>query len=135
MPPLKHIKHEKFAKAVIEKPTYKEAYLAAYDPKGDRLISPATAGSNASELLRKPEVTNRIAELLNRDGISLDRLNGKLRDLLEGQSEEIQFKATKLGYELHGVLNPDKSNGESSSPILIQVNITGANGEQTAVTI
>jgi len=138
MPPLKNINHEKFAHAILEKPTIGEAYLASYDPEGNRLKADTkkeVATANGSRLLRNDSVTNRISELLNRQGITIERLNGKLADLLEGKSEEIQFKSTRLGYELHGVLNPEKNIGESASPILIQVNISGSDGTNKAVSI
>lgn len=135
MPPLKNIKHEKFAKAVIECPTQTEAYARTYDPEGKRLSNPNSAKDHASNLVAKSSVRNRIAELLDAQGLNLERFNTKLNDLLEAKSEDVQFKSTRLGYELHGVLNREKENGESSKDILIQVNIMGSDGQNSSVTI
>lgn len=135
MPPLKNIKHEKFARAVIECPTQTEAYVKTYDPEGKRLSNPNSAKDHASNLVAKSSIRNRIAELLDAQGLTLQRFNSKLNDLLDAKSEDVQFKSTRLGYELHGVLDREKNNGESSKDIMIQVNIMGSNGENSTVTI
>lgn len=132
MPPLKNIKHEKFARAVIEKPTYTEAYKEVYDPSNTRLTHPNSAKDHASRLVAQGSVKNRVVELLNKQGLNLERFNEKMGQLLEGKSEDVQFKSMRLGYELHGVLNKE-NNEESSKDILIQVNIMTSDGGETTI--
>ena len=130
MPPLKNIKHEKFARAVIESPSLTKAYAKTYQVEPTK-----SAGNCASKILAEsPAVKNRIAELLEKDGITIQRLNQKLGNLLEANSEEVQLRSARLGYELHGALDRGKYD-ESAKDILIQVNIMGRSGEETSVTI
>lgn len=92
------------------------------------------ARSYAPEVLAKSSVKNRIQELMEQANLGIDRFNGKLNELLDAKSEDVQFKSMRLGYELHGALDKEK-NDDSSRDILIQVNIIGRNGEESSVTI
>lgn len=130
MPPLKNIKHEKFAKALLTQPSQTAAYALTYKSKDID-----SAGANASRLLGKDRgIRERVQELLDKQGLTLERFNNKMSDLLEAKSEDVQFKSMRLGYELHGVLDKEKYD-DSAKDILIQVNIIGRNGEETSVTI
>jgi hypothetical protein len=104
--PLKNIRQEKFVRALVEKPiSQTQAYQEAYG-----LEDKSVAKVNASQLLTKPHVKERIAELLDRDGLSVDYLNGRLKRHCDSDSENISLEATKFGYRLHGCLEDDKAN-------------------------
>jgi len=120
MPPLKNVKHEKFARAVIKSPSLTKAYAETYQVEPDK-----SARNSASRIINDyPAVKNRISELLANDGVSVQRLNKKLSDLLENESSDVQFRSLRLGYELHGALDRTSS-PESSKEINIQINIMG----------
>lgn len=120
MPPLKNIKHEKFARAVLEKPSATQAYAEAYQVEPNKI-----AGDSASRIINQyPAVKNRIAELLEKDGVPVSRLNKKLSDLLENDSADVQFRTMRLGYELYGALDRNAP-AEGNKEINIQINIMG----------
>lgn len=134
MPPLKNKKDELLAQTYVNDPEVrfnkKQTYLKAIPT-----VKENSAGVLGTRALNKVSVQNRIAELLNSQGLTLEKFNGKLGELLEAKSEDVQFKSTRLGYELHGVLNREKDGAESSKDILIQVNIMGSNGQNESVTV
>lgn len=133
MPPLKNAKEEALAKTFVSDPQ------ARFNKKQSYLKVIPTVTQDSAEVLGakafgKVSVKNRVQELLEEQGLTLEKFNGKLSDLLEAKSEDVQFKSMRLGYELHGVLNKEKYD-DSAKDILIQVNIIGRNGEETSVTI
>lgn len=133
MPPLKNIKHEKFARAVLEKPSFTQAYKEVYDPDNTRFKNPMSAKDNASRLIAKDSVKNRIAEILDSKNMGLNRFIQKHSDLLEAKSEDVQFRSMRLGYELHGLLRED-SEKEVSKEINIQINVMGNTSEADPTT-
>ena len=111
--------HEKFAHAMLETPSYTQAYKKVYP-----VTDPKCAGNSASRLLAKPEVQNRISELLVRDGIPIERLNKRLACLLDDESSDVSLRSVRLGYELHGALDRNAP-AEGNKEINIQINIMG----------
>lgn len=130
---LKNPKEELLAKTFVSDPqtrfNKKQTYLKVIPT-----VTEGTAEVLGARAFGKASVQNRVQELLEQQGLTLQRFNGKLSDLLEAKSEDVQFKSMRLGYELHGVLNKEKYD-DSAKDILIQVNIIGRNGEETSVTI
>lgn len=126
MPKLKNEAHEQFAKTYALDPQKKlnaaQAYLKTYPES-----SYSAARNSSSELLAKPHVKNRISELLDQQGLSVTHLNDKLRSLTDAKSEDVQLRATRLGYELHGVLDKDQNMNNQQN---IQVNILQINNHQ-----
>ena len=72
MPKLKSTKHELFCRAVVNKHNQgniKKAYQEVYpDSKSE------SARVNSSRLMDRPEVSNRVSELLNEQGLSIPAL-------------------------------------------------------------
>lgn len=127
MPKLKNDAHEEFAKTYALDPkkrfngaqAYKQAYPEAQD---------YSARTAASALLTNHNVKNRITELLDQSGLTLEKLNSKLHSLVDSaKSDDVQLRATRLGYELHGVLDKDSN---MQNPQNIQVNILQINNHQ-----
>lgn len=123
MPKLKNEAHEQFAKTYALDPqkrfngtkAYKESYPEAKE---------TSARALAPNLLANVSVKNRISELLDQQGLSVTHLNDKLRSLTDAKSEDVQLRATRLGYELHGVLDKDQNMNNHQN---IQVNILQIN--------
>lgn len=93
-----------------------QAYLASHPES-----SPATAGVEASRSLDLPKINNRISELLNKDGITLSRLNGVGNKLLQSQSEDIQLRSAKMYYELHDAFPKNMTNNNTGDKITIEI--------------
>lgn len=116
MPPLKNIKHEKFAQAVIEKPSYTQAYAKAYG-----IQNLDSARSAAPRLLANNSVKNRIQEILQGHGITLGKVLQRYNDFLHAQDLPVQsWDATKTGLKMFGVLDSESSDN-SPQPIQIIV--------------
>jgi len=113
MPRLKRPKQELFCQELIKNKgnatqAYKDVYTAG---------NPANAHKHAYQLTNKPHIQHRITELLERDGITLSRLNGKLGEKLDCKKTMVvgkqtikvndnttQMDAVKTGYKLYGLL-------------------------------
>ena len=127
MPKLDNDAHEQFAKTYALDPEKKfngaQAYKQAYPEAKDY-----SARTAASALLTKDNVKNRISELLDQSGLTLTKLNEKLHSLVEhAKSEDVQLRASRLGYELHGVLSKDSGIENMQN---IQVNILQINNQE-----
>lgn len=105
----------KFIRAVVDGKSAKEAYIEAYDEEKKE-----TASAKANKLLKDPEFKKSIMELLARDGITIKKLNNRLKDKLEAKrpivvnekstieyvdDNAVQLEAIKTGYKLYGKLN------------------------------
>jgi len=124
MPKLKHEPHEQFAKVYALDPEKKlnatKAYMESHP--GSTYDS---ARASSSALLTNPSIKNRIGELLDQSGLTIQKLNEKLHSLVDvAKSEDVQLRATRLGYELHGVLDKDQNMNNHQN---IQVNILQIN--------
>lgn len=116
MPPLKNIKHERFAQAVVTKPSYSQAYSSVYGSQ-----NPVAASNSGSRLLENVGIRNRVAELLQGHGITLGKVLQRYNDFLHAQDLPVQsWDATKTGLKMFGVLDSESSDN-SPQPIQIIV--------------
>lgn len=117
MPKLKNPKHELLAKNIVkEKFNLTKAYMATYPSS-----SYASANTNVHQVIEKPIVYNRIQEIANAKGLTLESLiddlnedrqakkpitfNGVITD--EYPDYAVRLEATKTGLKIHGVLGAD----------------------------
>jgi hypothetical protein len=127
MPPLKNLKHEKFAQAAVLAPSAKQAFKISHPHCSD-----VTAESHGPALVRNGQVRSRIQEILESQGLTDSFLidHGKQNYLL-GDDKSISFKAWRTFLELHGLLNGEDS-VKNMQNINIQVlKITAHNGAQS----
>jgi len=85
-----------------------QSALKVYDT-----IDKPTAGSIATENLKKPEIQQELKTILQRRDLQLDRFTNKLSDIvgsepLKGYSGADIVEAVKTGLKLHGVLTDRK---------------------------
>lgn len=106
MPALENPKHEMVARAFIENPIAKQAYAAVYPN-----AKPQTAETSGPELLRKPQVRNRIQEILEGElGLTDTYLLNFGRDnFLNCEDKNIGLKAWRTFLEIKGIINNDQS--------------------------
>lgn len=119
MAKLENIKHEQFAKALVKKKfNRKRAYMEVYpDSKAN------SAEVSASRLLKnKPNIKDRVREIAEQKGLTLDYLVTNLADLTQAQKtifdklgtpleipeNNIRLSATETGLKLYGVLTNDR---------------------------
>ena len=77
MPPLKNLRHEKFARKLVSGSTQSRAYHEVYQPK-----SITTSESNSTGLIQRPDVRERCLELMDKKkGLRLDDQLNNLLDL------------------------------------------------------
>jgi len=120
MPPLKNLKHEKFAQEVIRKDNPTNAYKEAY-----QLTNYDSAKVNASKLLTNPNVRERCIELLNQQGLDINHLNTRLNKWVNDDLEpNVSMKAIETGYKLHGLLGEERNNINAESVEIQIVNLT-----------
>lgn len=121
MPKLNNAKREKFIQKMADPANLKskaDTYRQVYN------CSETSAHVGSTNLLKNPECKERLTELLNKQGLSLDYLNSKLKDLVNAKKEvyskngeliakvddnNIQLSAIKTGYQLHNVLKADNT--------------------------
>jgi hypothetical protein len=119
MPPLTNIKHEKFARAVIDKPSYSQAYKEVYEVEGAKV-----AGNSASRLLENVGIKNRVMELMNQSQLGLAPIVARLgRWIYDEDHPSVSLDAVKTGLKLHGALDSD----EKSSGNIANININIVN--------
>ena len=128
------VKHRLFAKNLIKtKGDNKKAYKITYPNASD-----VTAKNRGSELVRThPEIKEFLVETLNKKGLPLDNLVGKLKRLTSAKKELVQpsgevvkvvdnptrLQAVKTGLEMHGALRTSTSiNTDNRS---ININLEG----------
>ncbi len=124
MPPLKNYKHEKFAQAVVEKPSATQAYQATYKSEY------STARANSSELLAKTDVKNRVYELLEKRKAGLGRVSERLKDHLESDTEAISLDTCKTILKLYGAF--DENDG-TKAMTKISINVTNIGNNKTDI--
>lgn len=110
---LKNKKREIFCREVLKsKGNISKAYKEVYNTK-----HPDAIRANSSHLFKAPEVQQRIDELLNQSGLSVEELNSKLQLLTEaeksivvdGKIKEVkdcptQLAALRTAYQLRKML-------------------------------
>lgn len=113
MPPLKNIKHEKFARELAkpEITSNTQAYMNI-NPG----MSYNSARATAPVVLANPSIKQRVIELLDKNGLSLEKLTNKLSEHIDGDDKPISFRGVELGFKLHGALDEDK--GQSGDVIV-----------------
>ena len=117
LPPLKNLKHEKFAQALITEPSQTAAYAVAYDSKNLQ-----AAGASSSRLLENAKgIRERVLELLERRKAGLDRVSERLRDHLESDTEQISLDTCKTILRVAGAFDTQSDKDSSQN---IQINIT-----------
>lgn len=106
LPPLENLKHEKFARVYPEVMTASGAYKSAYPN-----VAPQTAETSGPELLRNPQVKNRIVEILEQKcGLTDNYIGERLFDHVSNQGDgHLSHKALRTVLELKGYLNKEQS--------------------------
>lgn len=117
MPPLKNLKHEKFAQALLDQPSQAKAYALTYDTKD---IEGARA-SGSRLLSNVSSIRERVLELLERRKAGLDRVSERLRDHLESDTEQISLDTCKTILRVAGAFDPVDNSATMQN---IQINIT-----------
>lgn len=110
MPPLKNLKHEQFVQAYPHKNTAYEAYEATYHVGGD------TSRANASRLMARPEIKNRLLEVFQEKGIDDNFIADGLVRLSNASKENVQLGAYRTILEV-------RKDIDSANKIGIQVNV------------
>lgn len=106
MPPLKNIRHEKFAEAILETSTNKEAYLKAYP---DTDPTKQTAVVNGSKILSIANVRERILELMQENPSTRPpRVVERLGQLIDSENEGIAMQAVNTGLKVYGAFSDEK---------------------------
>lgn len=117
LPPLKNLKHEKFAQALITEPSQTAAYAVAYDSKNLQ-----AAGASSSRLLENAKgIRERVLELLERRKAGLSRVSERLKDHLESETENISLETCKTILRVAGAFDPVDNSAHMQN---IQINIT-----------
>lgn len=136
MPKLVNKRHEKFVRGIMEGKEKVEAYKLAF-PKANA----NSARDRATKLLRKkPELRQRLSELLEMQGLGIVDLNEKLYNLttatktifIDKQAFEVPDNATRMesvktGYKLHNFLQSAQPNIDARS---INLNINAESAEK-----
>lgn len=103
MPPLKNIKHEKFAREILTAENNKEAYLKVYPEQ-----STACASTSAGRLLNSVEVRQRILELLQEnEGTKPENLTRRLGQLVNSENEGIAIQSVNTALKAFKVFEED----------------------------
>lgn len=104
MPPLKNLRHEKFAREMINAPTNKDAYIKAYPDVANNIV----ASNNASRLLDSVSVKARILELLQQNpATSPDGITKRLNELVASENEGIAMQAVNTGLKVYKMFDED----------------------------
>lgn len=107
MPVLENLKHEMFAREMIEENGHQSrAYENVYASSNE------VARANAPRLLAKHSVRERIAQLLDERGMDVGSLNARLERFADSSDERIGLDATKLAYRLHGAMDDEQRNSQ-----------------------
>ena len=115
---LKNAQHEKFAQALIKHEGKQvHAYSEAY-PDASR----STIHTNSSRLAHHPEVKQRIRELAEQKGLTLEWLTKRIKSFA-GRRDALGLDATKFGFKMHGFLDGERSAEDAPQGIEVNVNI------------
>jgi len=113
MPPLKNIKHEKFAHAVINSDSQTQAYKEVYGTEGK---APEVC---ASRLLSSVNVRERVLELMQQsEATSIKNVLEKLGNGINSENEGIMMDGVKTAMKAYGVFEEAK---ESAGLNAIQI--------------
>ena len=125
--PLPNPKHEIIAKELSKGESQTDAYLKGY-PKATL----TTARGSASTLIEQSGINTRALKLLERNGISEDKLAQTLGKHLDSETETVSMDATKTGFKLLGYGSEQRQAEQSFNPTQINIIIRQADtNEQT----
>lgn len=114
--PLPNPKYEKMAHALVAGKSQTEAYLEA-NPKA----SIETARANASPTVEIHGINARALALLNKVGLTEEKLANKLNEHVDSTTESISMDATKTGFKLLGYGQESKLAETSYNPTQINI--------------
>ncbi len=97
-------KEAKLVKGIAEGKTQREAYMEAYDTKGNI----PTVDAEASKTISKPHVKEALYEALSARGITPDKIIAPVAEALEHDDLEMRLKGHDRAVKLVGV---DKGSG------------------------
>ena len=111
MPPLKNVKHEMFAQAVIENNgNLTHSYQEVYEP-----TSLNGANSHGSRVMANSSVRLRVIDLLEkREALSLKGLRNGLERTVTNSDDRLAFEGIKFAFKLHGAVDNDQDNSNTS---------------------
>ena len=128
------LKHKRFAKQLLVTGNATVAYQKVY-PNANK----TTARERSHELLSLPAVQNDIRQLLNYQGLTLERLNSELLSIIDNPVKEVlsktgtkvklkdnslKLEAIKHGHKLHGVTDgPNVTLQDNRKVVFNQANI------------
>ena len=122
MPPLKNPKHELFAQNLVKKKFKQvDAYQSTYPESGYD-----AARVSATRLLENPAIENRVQEIANKKGMTVESLVDDLNNLRQADKPVIEngkivatypdnstrLETVKTGFKLHGILTNDNRSVE-----------------------
>lgn len=117
--------HEKFARAVVEKPSYSQAYQSVYD-----ISDPKIASNLGSRLMEKADIKERVFQLLRENRADLPAVSRRFADFLHSSEHPAQsWDAVKTGLKIYGVLDEDKGVAGAAS---VQINIVNLSGDSNS---
>lgn len=120
MPPLKNIKHERLAHAILTAPSNTKAYLQVYQNSSE-----AAARSSVPEILAKPCVRNRIQELLEQKNCGLPRITERFSDFLnDTEDKALSWDAVKTGLKIFGAFDNEDTTKNMQNINISVVKIT-----------
>ena len=111
MPPLKNVKHELFAQALIENNgNQTKSYQAVYDPPLE-----VSARTHGSHLATNSNVRARVIDLLEkREALSLKGLRNGLERTVTNSDDRLAFEGIKFAFKLHGAVDNDSDSSNTS---------------------
>jgi hypothetical protein len=115
MPPLKRIKQEQFARAVIESGSQTEAYQKVYGVDYD------VAKSNASDSLSKPNVRARVMELLTENKAGLSDVSKRIAEHVHGENAPVSLSACQTVLKVAGAMDEAEKSQASYNPTMIVI--------------
>ena len=118
MPQLDSIKHELFSRSVVEhKGNLSQAYRDVYDPQAN-----GSAGASGSRLLENVNVKARVIYLMDKQGLTLERLGQELDTCVSDEDKRLKLQATQFAYKLHGATDDTLHIGDTHQHIHISTN-------------
>jgi hypothetical protein len=114
--PLPNPKHEIMAKELAKGESQIDAYAKAY-PKASK----TTTQGNASRVIEAAGINARALKLLEKNGITEDRLAQTLGKHLDSETETVSMDATKTGFKLLGYGQESKESNQSYNPTQINI--------------
>ncbi len=105
-PDLSHLtpKQREFVVNVVEGNSLTDSAMQAYDCKDRKSASAVSA-----ELMRKPEITMSIAELMNYHGLSHSYRISRLKQHVDNPDPHVSLKALDMSFRLDNTYPPQRS--------------------------